>query len=449
MGSFLGELPEALSAKITKITTVLPDSLSIFEELYTFGKSRGVVEQDLKRRKLDNGSGENGVAGADGIPDSDVIFQLNDVSVLSPLRKKLNFVLHLSQRDRRPSLSLRRNDLVEFYIEGLGGAIELAVFLPVPEKSNIVYLFIKYRSSEKSKYSEPILLALNKAAVLQQFHDSALLEQSITDFNKCVEYMRKQAILTGFRIADPFSNNTATDLHSFHLECHRGTKEGTLYFLPDLVIFGFKKPILLFNSKDIESITYSSITRLTFDMTLMTKEGGKYEFSMIDQSEYGKIDEYVKRKQVEDKSMSEELKYKSKKKTATDGDGTETPSALREAAIQMGEGTNINNVPIDSDDEEDDANFEGGSDLSDGSGSESESEGDSEDNDSEEEEEDKNNGIDLKEEVKQEQLPQRLKTSVVNNHKDVPAPKREVPHFVDIPIEVDDDDDEDNSGVEY
>lgn len=455
--SFIESLPKELQNKIKKITAILPNSVEIFQELYDFGitqgqNQNGVDQGSPKKRKLDGSSSSNGKEAI--IPQDNIIFKLKEVSVLSPLRKKLNLVLHLSHIDNKPMLSLEKDSKIELSISNLRANIKMATFLPVSEKPNLMYLFIKYvnpteTNSDGKVHSDPILITLTKDHILQQFHKNGILDISITEFNSCIDYMRKQAILTGFRISNPFVTNVGNEeiVQSFFVNCHRGTKEGSLYFLPDNILFGFRKPILLFDSSDIESITYSSITRLTFNVTLITKEGEKFEFSMIDQSEYTKIDQYVKRKQVIDKSMSEELKAKTKAKNH-DGDGEDTPGALQEAAqqLEMEGSVDINGVDLDSEDnEENDGNFEAGSDLSDGSDNDDEDEDASEDLDENEEEDEQE--ADEEEDQEAEDL------------EEVSAPTLQIQdinmssNLAGIPIEIgddeDEDEDEDGSGVEY
>lgn len=422
MDPFLEKLPDDLRSKVIGVVNIVPESLPVFEQLYMHAAAN--ADQARKMRKLDGEELEHTA------PDENqIIFTIKDASVLSPIRKKLNFILHLSPQTRKPMLSLLKNGKPELTIKDLRTNIVMATFLPVAEKQNYVYIFISYENSIGGKHTEPILMTLNKNALLEQFRESGLLDSSVDDFTKCVEYMRKQAILAGFRISDPFFSSGSAANESFHVECHRGTKEGTLYFLPDHLIFGFKKPILLFKSVDIEAITYSSITRLTFNVTLITKGEQKFEFSMIDQNEFAKIDEYVKRKQVKDKSMSEELKAKSKSKGGQqNNEGDNVPSALEEATQQMENEAQAPNIRLDSDDEEEDENFEGESDLSDGSGVESEGE---------------ENGEDVEPEAEHDDV---LSDNRQFEQPEILADSADI-GLEDIPIEVEDD--EEGSGVEY
>lgn len=449
--NFLDEIPSDLKTKIEKITSVLPHSIQIFEELYQFALS----QPDQSKRKIRKivEPNENGK-----LDSFNVIFKLEDASILSPLRKKLNFVFHLSQNDRQPMLSLVKNDKIEFSVSDLKTNISMATFLPVAEKNNLIYLFIQYKSTLNSKYHDPILMTLSKDSTVHQFQKMGIITNDIKDFSKCVEYMRKQAILTGFRIIDPFNTNSKDHVKSFHVECHRGTKEGTLYFLPDHILFGFKKPILLFNSLDIESITYSSITRLTFNVTLTTKDEQKYEFSMIDQTEYANIDEYVKTKQVLDKSMSEELKAKKKLRNSQQTDGEQ--SILKEAEAQINEkqAKNINDIAMDSDDEQNDQDFKGESDLSDGSEQEDESEdleGEEADEADEAEDVEETEGyiesVDIKDELHHLEVTSAdsFNLNMHNQHDIQTGGLEDISIDIEDEEELDLDGDEEGSGVEY
>ncbi|SCU93211.1 LAFA_0F15236g1_1 [Lachancea sp. 'fantastica'] len=458
--SFLNSIPRDLREKIDIISSSEPSALAVFEELYNY---LSVEQESRKKSKTDD--------EAPKVAENSIIFQLKDVSVLTPFRKKLNLVISLSPMTGKPTLSLSKDMVPQLTISELNKCVKFATFLPVPEKSNVVYLFISYRSDALSDANDFLLVTLNKDATLAQLKSSGLISNPANDLSPCIDYIRKQAILVGFRIADPFSASN-TGPKPFHVEAHRGTKEGTLYFLPDNVLFGFKKPILLFSSQEIESITYSSITRLTFNVTLITKSGERYEFSMIDQNEYALIDDYVKRKQVIDNSMSEENKAKRTNKEHS----TEEHSLLAEAAQQLENGGKINDLPLDSDDEEADNDFEVESNLSDGSdvGSSQEDEEDLEednaqDEDEDEEEEEEEQEKD-EEDAGQEQVAEKQAENDLDSmgphfsngidHQQYEMPEKmhdpfntndfdDLTHEMSFPMESREGEDEDDSGVEY
>lgn len=351
---FLKQLPDNTKEDVEKLCKLVPEALPVFQRVYECG-----LENSDPKRKYPK------TETKDLINEENIVFELQCISVLSPIRKKLNMTISLSQNGK-PTILFNKNKTVEFAISELNTSVKYAAFLPYPENKNIVYLLISY-SRPGLTTPDTVLLTMNKEAILKQFKSKGMLNNDNDGFSECIEYMRKQAILTGFRIADPFSDSQCQP--AFHVECHRGSKESTLYFLQDHIIFGFKKPILIFSCNEIESITYSSITRITFNVTLTTKNGSKYEFSMVDKSEYANINGYAKRNQLQDKSMSDELKAKPMTKAQQIGE----QSALKEATQQMKEYGTMNNIPLDSEDEEQDGNFEGDSILSDGSDSDSNS----------------------------------------------------------------------------
>ncbi|AGO10291.1 AaceriABL165Cp [[Ashbya] aceris (nom. inval.)] len=422
MSEFLERLPKAIRQKVLQISKDDVGILGVFEQVFQCGQEN----QDARRKAVKTGVSEQ-------LEDSQLIFELRDVSFLSPIRKKLNLAITIGS-DGNPALLFNKDRVAEMAIPNLQESVKFAAFLPFPEKKNLLYLFIVYRTAGDA-VPDPVLLTMNKESVLKQFKDKGLVASDSGNFGECVDYMRKQAILTGFRIGDPFSNNQGPP--AFHVECHRGTKEGTLYFLPDHIIFGFKKPILVFASNEIESITYSSITRLTFNVTLITKSQEKYEFSMIDQSEFANIDEYVKRNQVKDKSMSDELKAKPMVKAHQVGE----QSALKEAQQQLRENRPTGSAPIDSDDEEADGNFESESesDLSDGSGSDSEADSDEDEDDTDGNDE----AADAEDALQHEEL--ELAATEVE---DEPLPDFEQPE-ADTDMVIEEDDEDEGSGVEY
>ncbi|SCU96406.1 LAME_0F16138g1_1 [Lachancea meyersii CBS 8951] len=440
--SFLDQLPPDLREKIEIISTSNPSAIDVFQELYNY------INIDPENRKKPKNSGL-----APEVTEDSIIFQLRDVSVLTPFRKKLNLVISLSPISGKPTLSLSKDMVPQLTISELNKSVKFATFLPFPEKKNAVYLFMSYTSALDPNANEYLLVTLNKEATLTQLRSSGLIPNDANDISPCIDYIRKQAILVGFRVADPFSASNVGPV-PFHVEAHRGTKEGTLYFLPDHVLFGFKKPILLFSSQEIESITYSSITRLTFNVTLITKNGDKYEFSMIDQNEYALIDDYVKRKQVVDNSMSEENKAKTAHK---DQNAAEHSSLLAEAAQQLESGGKISNIPLESDDEEADNDFEGDSNLSDGSdiGSsedEEEEDGDEEEDAAEEEAAEENVETALNEqdqnfsnEVDEQQFELLGKVHNTFGADDFD----DLTQGISFPMETDGVEDEDDSGVEY
>lgn len=359
------------------------DALKVFEQLYEF-----LTDSSNKKRKTAqkaDTSEERDYYEIDSIDPGTIIFQLRELSFQSPLRKKLNLTFSISPITQKPILSVAKTneDKPDLVIDELTKEnITFSTFLPVPEKKNLLYFVIFYQSNLGNTFqNEPIVLTLNQDSVKKQL----ISEKLIKEGDEFTTYIQRQAAVSGFKITDTFQNG----LNSFLVQAHRGTKEGLLYFLPNHILFGFKKPILLFKSQDIDSISYSSITRVTFNVTLLLKNGERFEFSMIDQDEFASIDAYIKNRQVVDMSMSEELKAKPLTKNQESG-------ALLEAEQQLPEGYD---EADDDDDDENDANFQVGAevdDTSDVSDDEERSGSDEDDEDDEDDdEEDEDQEIDL------------------------------------------------------
>ncbi|KAH3672766.1 hypothetical protein WICMUC_004172 [Wickerhamomyces mucosus] len=391
--TFINELPESLKSEILKISKQNKDALDVFQQLYDYLKDDN---NNNKRRKLtisNENSDSKDYYDIDKIEDSTIIFQLKDLSFQSPIRKKLNLTFSISPITQTPILSISKsNDIKpDIIITELNDSnIVFSTFLPIPEKINQIYFVLFYRRNLNNTFNnEPIVLTMNKDQINKQLIDEKLIKEG-EDFKN---YIQRQALVSGFKISETFGVKFK---NSLYVAAHRGTKEGLLYLLPNHILFGFKKPIQLYNSKDIESFSYSSITRVTFNVTISLKNGEKHEYSMIDQQDFANIDTYIKTRKFQDNSMSEELKAKPMSK------GNEFAGALAEAereaeAEAEAEGQDQDQEE-DSDDEEADANFETVvevDDTSDVTDDENDSGIEEDEEDEEEDEEDEDREIEL------------------------------------------------------
>lgn len=368
-----GNLSSEIRREIEHFRAGLDDSKqvafnNIIENILLENKNNTDLAHKTKKQKVDNVSFNS--------TSKTTLFQLINCSVLSPIRKKLNFAISFDLQNKYNNIILSdKADEVQFQIENTKQNIKFALFLPVIERSNLSYLLIKYDDDK-----DPLVLSLNKSEVIKQLlslkkiesdEDATVNEQ----FQNCVDYIRKQAILTGFKILDPF--NLKNELQSsFLVNSHISSKEGTLYFLPDHLLFGIKKPILILPIYSIKSINYSTITRLTFSLTLILEDDSKIEFSMIDQQEYDKINNYIITKHVNDKSLSDELKAKANAKQEAKGDLTAAIKEDKERGIEQEEdGSDIIKDEDNDEDDSDDADYEADIDNIDGSEDSSDEEG--------------------------------------------------------------------------
>ncbi|GMM34360.1 Rtt106 protein [Saccharomycopsis crataegensis] len=388
--SFLETLPPDLKEKIVSVIRSNPESIDAFNSLYFHAvQAQAAIANDgtNKRRKLAGGESDPVT-----IDKQSTILLLPKLSFQSPIRKKLNLVFSLNKSTQKPVLAIIKDEgyeTPELVLTNLTTTnIRFSAFLPVPEKPKLQCLVLFYEENLGSKYNnDPLILNFNHEALVKDLMTSKVLSASDKNYKNRII---RQASICGFKIDDPFINHD-----SFFVDAHKGTKEGTLYFLPTNIIFGFKKPILLFDSKDIKSITYSSITRITFNITLLVSKHNsetgevaeeRIEFSMIDQAEFSKIDGYIKAKEVVDNSMAEELKAK----PVLVSKNRELENPLKQDVVGILQEEPAN----DSDDEDEDGTYQIGeeededdSDESYGSDDGGEDDGDDSDSDSEEEEE--------------------------------------------------------------
>lgn len=100
----------------------------------------------------------------------------------------------------------------------------------------------------------------------------------------------------------------------------RGSKDGYLFFLPNGILWGFKKPLLFLPHDRISAVSYLNVLQRTFNINVevgmeASSEGDEeaveeFEFAMLDQEDFGGIDAFVKRHGLMDKSMAEQRKAK-------------------------------------------------------------------------------------------------------------------------------------------
>ena len=146
--------------------------------------------------------------------------------------------------------------------------------------------------------------------------------------------------------------------------------QGYLFFLPQGILWGFKKPLILFSFPVVDSISYTSVLQRTFNLVIAARASAdappqEHEFSMLDQADYAGIDAYVRRHGLQDASLAEARRAKKYnvngvKRDGEDGVGegengeeeeSELVKAHREAEMRADE----------EEDDENDENFDPGS----------------------------------------------------------------------------------------
>ncbi|EWC45718.1 hypothetical protein DRE_05055 [Drechslerella stenobrocha 248] len=323
-----------------------------------------------KRRKLDPPSDPSDLASEMSSDPS--LLRLPDISFSIPQRKKFTLLLTASAL-----AALGPTGSVEFGF--FFKDIDYVACLPVPEKaarqSNFC-IFVKNSHGVSQSESDPLLFTVPDGP--QKANPSAY-----PDLKQTVVQTLNRLLPIAVVEPDPetfksLSTNAyrKTDA-SYHTKAHLGTKEGFLFFLKDAIIWGFKKPMYCFLFESVESSSYSNITQRTFSLTIRTLEhyGGKeIEFSMIDQAEHPAIDDYLRRNQLKDASLTEARRARLPPSLVKENAGKK--SELRAAQDEIaGIDPEHDAANYDDDDDDDDDDYKADSDSDSNSVSSSSSEG--------------------------------------------------------------------------
>lgn len=301
---------------------------------------------------------------------------------------------------------------------------EYAFYLPVPDKAQVQHNYIIFPKGTclPSKTAnppsvEPLVFTVPATSPKQgtiggsESGAAAAVSDNYKSLFHWAMNQRLQAAGTGVKIvsADPNKfhsmirqphrpNETAVHIGGF-----RGSKDGYLFFLENGIFWGFKKPLIFIPMNRIAAISYTSILQITFNMVVevFTEEDGKteeLEFGMLDQQNYGGIDDYVKTNRLQDRSMAEQRKAKlqlaeNKGPKKKDGEGENGDADAADAA---GDGmTELERAQLEAeqqlqdDEDEDEEDYDPGSEgESEGSGSDDDDDDDDDDDEDDEEEDD-------------------------------------------------------------
>lgn len=400
--SWISTLPEPLRTLISGLVTSNPSSLPILTSLYAY-------LDDNKRRKIAPAPVEKGLLntldtskpGFTQLQDSlikeeTVIFEINQVSFQSPIRKKMNLTFHLVENKGEPvpilSIINPATKVAELLITELSKAIKLCCLFPIVgnlvtvQKKIVVNLCIWLHDEYLDNDSkDPIVCQLNLDLIKKYLIKTNKLPANIEAqlsvprdtkdlklnavHERIIDYYERQFRLCGIDLLsflpcgplNQFSVNTdnaiAISNHSTNVflmvECHKGAKDGVLIFLNDArrchVIFGFKKPILIYSIDQVRGCLYSNVTSKTFNLSLVVvndrEEERELEFSIIDHKYFELVDEWLRRNNLTDGSFDEKMKEKQE----TTGNNT--------AALVEGGG--------EDEDSEEDEDYNGGAEGSD------------------------------------------------------------------------------------
>lgn len=433
---WVNTLPEELKQEIAFVVQQAPSSVEVFAKLYHFLKS-DAGDANKKRKITDENTTtfveklEDIVIKLDNpIKDNEIIYGFPQTSFQSPFRKKLTLVFHLLLKPDNapiPALSIVNpsTNIPELTLINLKKAIKLALILPIlgnttiKTKKNIASLCI-WLHDDIVKYgfkNEPIICHLNfdiiTAQLIQQGKapkvlpddgsdsdsadgapaNDAIVDFIVRQFKLCqvdlVNYLpstnpakNRYNLNTDHGLAISSMNNPNNDL--VLVEAYRGSKDGSLVLLSpnkinqSYVIFGFRKPIMLFERRKIKSISYLNITSLTFSVVITVENQEKpngeelIEFGMIDHAYYQLMQEFILHQNISDNSFDDKYREKSK-----DAGNEADPERSDEDSVFTGGVEAEGEEGEDSEEDEDFTDKGSGSDSGSQSDSDSESDSDS------------------------------------------------------------------------
>ncbi|KAG6023711.1 hypothetical protein E4U19_004186 [Claviceps sp. Clav32 group G5] len=397
-----------------------PGRVALFNEIahYIYDQIHLNDAPASKRRKVDAPKPASGNAG-----DEPVLLRVNEISVSIPVRKKLelcfteNYIYaqapgtlgtltSYSWQDIGMILTLLATFRVGVVAKVLIVATEYIFYLPVPGKTQIQfnYIIIPKGTSLPSKAEptgiEPLVFTVPATAPKEGIlgGSEATAAAAVSDTFKSLFHWAFQRRLRAARNPIDIVSADPNKFHStvrqvqrpnekaVHVSGFRGSKDGYLFFLDNGILWGFKKPLIFIPRNRIAAISYTNILQITFNMVVEVfskddEPNEEFEFGMLDQQDYGSINDFVQRNGLQDRSMAEQRKAKlqlaenraSKKGSdgaepdddgaANDDNQTELEKAQLEAEQQLQD-----------DEDEDEEDYDPGSDGgdSDGSGESSE-----------------------------------------------------------------------------
>ncbi|TVY20199.1 Histone chaperone [Lachnellula arida] len=297
-------------------------------------------EPASKKRKLDDGPPNNtnghaktaNSAAASG--NDPVLLEVKEISVVIPQRKKYTLCFTASH------IYARLPDSSE-PVAGISFAwkdIEYAFRLPVPEKTQKQHNYVLFPRSSSitpskptSSIPDPFVFTIPETApkpgTITGKDAAAVSDDYKTLFDWAIT-SRLKGVGNDLKITQADEKIFASELKQPHrpsekavfVKGFRGSKDGYLFFLPNGILWGFKKPLLFLPHDRISAVSYLNVLQRTFNINVevgmeASSEGDEeaveeFEFAMLDQEDFGGIDAFVKRHGLMDKSMAEQRKAK-------------------------------------------------------------------------------------------------------------------------------------------
>ncbi|KAK1969988.1 Rtt106-domain-containing protein [Colletotrichum sublineola] len=323
-----------------------PARIALFNDIANFVHEQiNGPEPASKRRRVDEGptngfkaTNTNGAAlntapkssGTGNAADEEVLLEIKDISVSVPQRKKYDLCFtanHLYAR--APNTTAPVEGIIYAWED-----IEYAFYLPVPEKTQVQHNYVLFPRGTclptKTSPEKEALVFTVPSTPPKQGTVGGPRASAASAVSDTYRGLLDWALTTHLSSAGNRAEIVAADpsiFHSLvrqphrpsekavHVKAFRGSKDGYLFFLPNGIFYGFKKPLVFLPIDRIVAFSYTSVLQRTFNIVVEVFTEGdateEIEFGMLDQEDYAGIDEsYVKRHGLQDRSMAEQRKAK-------------------------------------------------------------------------------------------------------------------------------------------
>ncbi|POR37264.1 Histone chaperone [Tolypocladium paradoxum] len=433
-----------------------PGRIALFNEIagHVYDQLHDSGEPAQKRRRVDAAPANGAAApsGSGNAADETVLLEVKEISVSAPQRKK--FELCHTQNflyARAPGTAAPVPGITYAWRD-----IEYAFYLPVPDKAQVQHNYVLFPrgTSLPSKTNpptvEPLVFTVPSTAPKEGTVGGSLAgpAAAVSDTYRSLFHWAFDKRLKAAGNAVELVSADPSKFHSVIRQAHRpnekavhvggfrGSKDGYLFFLENGILWGFKKPLIFIPLGRIAAISYTSILQITFNIVVEVFSGegedtDELEFGMLDQQDYGGIDNYIKLNRLQDRSMAEQRKGKlqlaenrgPKKHSADDG------GDAGEADAQAGNGmTELQRAELEAeqqmqdDEDEDEEDYDPGSEGdSEGSGDSSDEEGDEDEDGDGEDDEGEGEGGDAEDEEAEEEEEEEEKPRPVKKEVAPPA----------------------------
>ncbi|KAH7234188.1 putative negative regulator of DNA transposition [Fusarium solani] len=402
-----------------------PGRIALFNEIanHVYDQLQGSCEPAHKKRRVDvqqtNGTANGTKASVKpetNAADEPVLLEIKEISVSVPQRKKFELCFTANHfYARAPGTTAPIPAITHAWSD-----IEYAFYLPVPEKAQVQHNYVLFPrgtclpSKTNPPTIEPLVFTVPATAPKQGTigGPEAGAAAAVSDNYKSLfhwafgRYLKPAGNNVDITSADPNKFQSMVrqphrpNEKAVHVKAFRGSKDGYLFFLENGIFWGFKKPLMFIPLNRIAATSYTNILQRTFNIVteVFAGEGDateELEFSMLDQEDYGGIDEYIKRNRLQDRSMAEQRKAKlelaenrgPKKNAEENGEATEG-EAGQEGMSELQKAQLEAEQELQDEEDEDEEDYDPGSDAdSDGSGDSSDDDDDDDDDDNDEEDE--------------------------------------------------------------